>query len=146
MQFQGWQIVDVPGNYRKSSLLLNQKCLYSLTWPDNKRNNCVKTSHCTTCGTTLPINTIKVNVITFPEIHQKKLFLSFVCVNNYCHCLIMRKVWDESRKPSFDVILKWTEFQGKNQCERVIWLSLVWSGTTSVAEKLLISGYGCWWK
>ena len=54
-----------------------------LAWPsEDKRNNCVKTSHCTTCGTTLLINTIKVNVITFPEIHQKKLFLSFVCVNN----------------------------------------------------------------
>ena len=134
-----WYIVE------KSSLLSNKKC-YSLTWPDNKRNKGAKTSHCTTCSMALLINTIKGKCNHFSWNSLKKKVISELCK---CEKLVplLNHVgsvrWKKKAILWYPLKLDWISKQ--NQFARAILLPLVWSGMTSIFDKLLISGHGCWW-
>lgn len=111
-----------------------------------KRNKGAKTSHCTTCRMALLINTIKgkCNLVSWNSFLKK-------AISELCKCEqlvpLLNHVgsvrWKKKAILWYPLKLDWISKQ--NQFARAILLPLVWSGMTSIFDKLLISGHGCWW-
>ena len=132
--------------YKQKSFLLSNKKCYSLTWPDNERNKGAKTSHCTTCSMALVINTIKgkCNHVSWNSF-KKSCFraLEVGTIGAIAQSWGKCKMEEESHPlMSFKIRLN---FKAKPICKSYF-VPLDWFGMTSIFDKLLISGHGCWWK